>query len=634
MQTGFFKNIKNAAQNKLTLAFKDPDLERRFFQYYTDQYLNHGRICHILAAFFYSFYGIFDASLFPAQKHTMWVIRYAVVLPAFTAGFLYSFSESYKRYWQLLFAGYVLLSGGGYVYMTAVTPLSISPFLYTGIIFCLFFGYAFIRLRVIYSALAGGLLTAAYIAVVTWRYAAGDAIVLNNIPYIVGLNLLGLLIGYSVEWTARHNFLLISDLNQAQDELQRSHNLLEQRVKERTAELEATNRVLVKGREERRRLEEQFRQAQKMEAVGRLAGGVAHDFNNLMSIVVGYSDVGLMNMGPDDPLRKNLEEIKKAGESAAAVTHQLLAFSRKQVFKVKVFSLNEVITGVDEMLRRLIGEDIKIKALLSLDLAPMRADPGQMEQVLMNLVVNARDAMPEGGRLTIETANATPDEVRGRTVEMEPGAYVKLSVSDTGHGMDAETRDRIFEPFFTTKEKGRGTGLGLATVYGVVKQSGGYIWVDSEPGQGTAFNLYFPAISIPAVSEEETPANNENLQGKETLLLVEDDASLLELARKSLAHYGYRVLAAPNGETALEIAAGEDRAIALMITDVVMPGMNGRELARQMQTLRAGLKILYMSGYTDDVIARHGVLEENVSFIEKPFTIRALARKVREVLDG
>jgi signal transduction histidine kinase/CheY-like chemotaxis protein len=629
-----FRKIQGVAQNKITLAFKDADLERRFFSYYTDRNLVHGRVCHLLAVFFYGIFGIFDPTLFPDAKQAMWFIRYAVVLPVFVAGFIYSYTESYKKSWQLLFAGYVLVTGGGYVYMTAIAPPAISHFLYTGIIFCLFFGYAFIRLRVIHSTWSAWSITLGYIAVVNWAPETPDAIILNSIPYIIGLNLLGMFIGYSIELTARHNFLLIDNLRATKRALRESRDLLEKKVQERTKELEKANRSMVADRKEKRKLEEQFRQAQKMEAVGRLAGGVAHDFNNLMSIVIGYSEVGLMKIRPDDPLRKNLEEIKKAGESAAAVTHQLLAFSRKQIFQVKVFSLNEVITGVDTMLRRLIGEDIEIKALLSLDLAPIEADPGQMEQVLMNLVVNARDAMPQGGRLIIQTDNVESDEVRVREVEMESGAYVKLSVSDTGSGIDADTRERIFEPFFTTKAKGRGTGLGLATVYGIVKQTGGYIWVDSEPGQGTTFNLYFPAASAPTASEKETPKNNENIQGDETLLLVEDDAPLLELAQTSLEHYGYRVLKAASGAAALAIAKREGRSIALVITDVVMPGMNGREMVRQMRSLRTELKVLYMSGYTDDVIADHGILEAGVNFIEKPFTTKALARKVRKMLDG
>ena len=485
-----FPGIQSVAQNKLTLAFRDADLENCFFSYYTDRNLVHGRVCHLLAVLFYSVFGLFDPVLFPDSKQTMWLIRYAVVLPVFTAGFFYSFKASYKKSWQILFAGYVLVTGGGYIYMTAIAPPDIRHFLYTGIIFCLFFGYAFIRLRAVHATWSAWLITLGYIAVVARE---PNTIALNSIPYIIGLNFLGMLIGYSIELSARHNFLLIDSLSAKERELRKSHELLEKRVNERTKELEQANRTMVADRKERRRLEEQFRQAQKMEAVGRLAGGVAHDFNNLMSIVIGYSDVALLNMRSEDPLRKNLEEIKKAGESATAVTRQLLAFSRKQILQVKLLNLNEVITGIDKMLRRLIGEDIAIRAVLALDLKLLKADPSQMEQVLLNLVVNARDAMPGGGELLIETQNVSIDNASALDVEfdMKPGDYVLLSVQDAGIGMDPETKHQIFEPFFTTKDKGRGTGLGLATVYGIVKQNAGYILVESELDRGQHSSYIF-----------------------------------------------------------------------------------------------------------------------------------------------
>ncbi len=633
-----FQNIQGVAQNRITIAFKDKDLEKRFFSYYTDRNLVHGRVCHILAIFFYSIFGIFDLTLFPDAKNAMWFIRYAVVLPVFVAGFIYSFTESYKKYWQVLFAGYVLLTGGGYIYMTAIAPPAISHFLYTGIIFCLFFGYAFIRLRVIHATWSAWLITLGYIAVVTWEQDAPQAIVLNSIPYICGLNFLGMLIGYSIEMTARQNFLLINNLRMTEEALRESHCLLEKRVQDRTEELERANRAMVADRKEKRKLEEQFRQAQKMEAVGRLAGGVAHDFNNLMSIIIGYSDIALLDMAPDEPLRKNLEEIKKAGESATAVTRQLLAFSRKQILQVKIVNLNEIIAGIDKMLRRLIGEDVEVRAMLALKLRPIEADPGQMEQVLLNLVVNARDVMPQGGQLLIETQNITIDGKlhASQGFQIEPGPYVLLSVKDSGCGMDQQTKSQIFEPFFTTKEKGRGTGLGLATVYGIVKQSRGYIWVDSEPGQGTTFKLYFPVATTPVSVSPEiiTPAVAENLKGTETLVLVEDDVSLRELVRKTLEQYGYRVMEAQSGAAAIETITKYDGLISLLVTDVVMPEMNGREVAMRAQTLRPDLKVLYMSGYTDDAIAHHGVLETGVNFIEKPFTAKALAAQIRKVLDS
>jgi len=384
---------------------------------------------------------------------------------------------------------------------------------------------------------------------------------------------------------------------------------------------------------ERRELEEQLRQAQKMEAVGRLAGGVAHDFNNLLTVINGYSDIAIGRLSAEDPLRLNVEEVRKAGERAAGLTRQLLAFSRKQVLQPKVIDLNEIVSEMEKMLRRLIGEDIVLRAELRPGLGSVKADPGQVEQVLMNLAVNARDAMPCGGRLTIGTENVYLDEgYAAHHVSVAPGRYVMLAVSDTGVGMDEETLARIFEPFFTTKEKGKGTGLGLSTVYGIVKQSGGHIWVYSEAGRGTTFKIYLPRVDAGAREHRPAAESAEGLTGTETILLAEDDELLRNLARIILSDYGYRVLAAKNGAAAISIFESTEEPIHLLLTDVVMPGISGRELADRLTRLRPETKVLYMSGYTDDAIVHHGVLDEGVNFLQKPFTSDALARRVREIL--
>jgi PAS domain S-box-containing protein len=385
---------------------------------------------------------------------------------------------------------------------------------------------------------------------------------------------------------------------------------------------------------EQRNLETQFRQAQRLEAVGRLAGGVAHDFNNVLTAITGYSDLLLEDLGSDDRKRTDVEEIKAAALRASALTRQLLAFSRKQVLETRVLDLNEVVQTLDKMLRRLIGEDVKLELALAPRLGAVRADPGQIEQVILNLAVNSRDAMPHGGRLTIETANAELDEgyVRGHAGASK-GRHTMLAVSDTGTGMDAETRSHIFEPFFTTKEEGKGTGLGLATVYGIVKQSGGHVWAYSEPGRGTTFKIYLPqvderpdATSLPAPAQPVTG-------GRETVLLAEDDPSVRAVVSDTLAQKGYQVLRAPDGPAALEIARAHPAPIQLLVTDIVMPGMTGRELAETLMAERPGLRVLYMSGYTDDAVVRHGVLQEGMPYLQKPFAPRALASKVREVLD-
>jgi PAS domain S-box-containing protein len=394
----------------------------------------------------------------------------------------------------------------------------------------------------------------------------------------------------------------------------------------------AVENVNLIGREQAK--EEQLRQSQKMDAIGQLAGGVAHDFNNLLTVITGYSELSLRRMTADNPLRKNLEGITKAGVRAAGLTRQLLAFSRRQMLQAKVLDLNSVVREMDTMLQRLIGEDMDIVTRLKPSLGQIKADPGQLEQVLLNLVVNARDAMPNGGKITIETGHTFLDEAYAREhVAVQPGPYVVLTVSDSGIGMDAETQKRIFDPFFTTKEVGKGTGLGLSTVYGIVKQSEGSIWVYSELGKGTTFKVYLPRVDQAEESEELAGDSLSTPGGSETILLVEDEDLVRGLAVEILEAFGYAVITASNGEDGLRICKEFERRIDLMITDVVMPQMSGRELAEQISVLRPETKVLFMSGYTDDAIVRHGILEENMSFIQKPFLPDALARKARELLD-
>jgi PAS domain S-box-containing protein len=379
--------------------------------------------------------------------------------------------------------------------------------------------------------------------------------------------------------------------------------------------------------------EEQLRQSQKLEAIGQLAGGVAHDFNNLLTVIGGYSSILLGKLPQDSPHRSSIEEIKKANDRASALTRQLLAFSRKQILQPKVLDLNTVVTDLEKMVRRLIGEDIDLLTITSPVLGRVKADPGQIEQVLLNLIVNARDAMPKGGKLTIETRNVVHSEEYAQRHAALPGPYVMLAVSDTGRGMDATTQPRVFEPFFTTKGSGKGTGLGLATVYGIVKQSGGNIRVYSEVGRGSTFKVYLPRVDE-AVDGEEEVISRSVPQGTEMVLLVEDEDQVRSILKHILEGQGYQVLSASNGEEALSISQDLERDIKLMITDVVMPQMSGRELAERVLAVRPNLPVLFMSGYTDDAIVRHGLLEEKLNFMQKPFDSATVARKVREVLDS
>jgi hypothetical protein len=386
---------------------------------------------------------------------------------------------------------------------------------------------------------------------------------------------------------------------------------------------------------ERKGLEERLRVAQRMEAIGRLASGVAHDFNNLLTVILWNAEIARDRLGEGNPMRQYVQEVHRAGERASSLTQQLLAFSRKQVLEPRVLSLNAVVHDMDRMLRRLIGEDVELAVHLEPQLGRVKADPTQIEQVIMNLAVNARDAMPAGGRLAIETSNVELDEgYAARHVAVRPGAYVLLIMSDTGEGMDPPTQARVFEPFFTTKERGRGTGLGLSTVYGIVKQSGGNIWVYSEIGHGSTFKIYLPRIEELAEPLTRPPLRIDSFRGTETILLAEDEDMLRSLVHKVLTTSGYTVLEAPGGREALALAKSHPGPIHLLLTDVVMPGMSGRELADRLMEERSSTSVLFMSGYTDETIAHHGMLEPGVVLLQKPFTASGLLRKLREVLDS
>ena len=389
-------------------------------------------------------------------------------------------------------------------------------------------------------------------------------------------------------------------------------------------------------RRQRKRLEQHVHQLQKFEAIGRLAGGVAHDFNNLLGVILGQSEI-LLDRSHDQAITRGLEMIRESARRGADLTRQLLAFGRRQVLETRVLNLNLVLADVEKLLQRVIGEDIELDFQTDAKIGSVEADPCQLEQVVVNLATNARDAMPSGGKLTITTANVELDESGvNRQVVVRPGHYVQLVVSDTGCGMDNETQAHIFEPFFTTKEQGKGTGLGLATVYGIVKQSGGYIWVHSEPGHGTAFNIYLPIVETAAETLRYVEPREEPPRGSETILVVEDDVSLREVTCEFLRSSGYTVIPAESPDVALQLAQAHSGIIDFLLTDVVMPKMNGRELATRLGQVRPDMKVLYVSGYTDGIVRDgvHGALEEGLAFLQKPCTRRALTRKIREILDS
>jgi PAS domain S-box-containing protein len=399
-----------------------------------------------------------------------------------------------------------------------------------------------------------------------------------------------------------------------------------------TEEEEEVLELIAEDITEKRQLEEQFRQAQKMEAVGRLAGGVAHDFNNLIMVINGYTEVLLEQLEDGSDMRQKVENIQQAADRAATLTRQLLAFSRKQLLELKVVDVNAVVTNMERLLRPLIGENIELVTRLSPDAGHTRADAGQLGQVLMNLVVNAKDSMAEGGKITIQSSNITVQQNTGEHRFIQPGSYSVISVSDTGHGMDKETLSRIFEPFFTTKEKGKGTGLGLSTVYGIVKQSNGYVFAESQTGFGTTFYVYLPCVHDAVEASNASTMPEPEKGGCETVLLVEDEESVRELVKVTLSSRGYKVLEAKDGESGLRLAADTQEQIDILVTDVMMPGIGGRELATKLSALRPGICVLFLSGYTEDVVVTPGALGPGTAFLQKPFTLQHLAKKVREVL--
>ena len=428
-----------------------------------------------------------------------------------------------------------------------------------------------------------------------------------------------------------HNMLEVRLL---QREATKQRELLEGIVQDRTAHSIALDIERKTAEATVAVRDEQLRQSQKIEAIGQLAGGVAHDFSNLLGVILGYGEMAQRELGAEHPARARVNQMVKAAQRAADLTRQLLAFSRKQVMHPKLLDLNTVVANVEGMLDRLIGENINVVVQPALRLGTVKADPGQIEQVILNLAVNARDAMPKGGSLTLETANVDVDEdYAAAHPPLQPGRYVMLAVSDTGIGMDEATQQRIFEPFFTTKPEGQGTGLGLSTVHGIVKQSGGHLWVYSEPGRGTTFKVYLPWVDeLPEVARPAGPST-EAPRGHETILLVEDTEALKDVIRETLEERGYAVLLASNGEEALALGRERKGPIDLLLTDVVMPKLGGGDLARLFLALRPGTRVLYMSGYTDGAISQHGILGEGLMLLEKPFSGDKLARAVREALD-
>lgn len=626
-----------------TMAFSGEQkmLEKGYREYYYTQNIKQIRVALLIAALFVGLFGFQDALIVPALKTELWVIRYYILCPLVLFIFVLSLFPSFKHYMQLALCFLMFSIGFGLTHM--FTIVGTVPETYSsssGLILVFIFGYAIGRLRLLPASIVGFILVVNYIRVVVDLGFPSDFIN-NNIFYLVSGNCIGMFTCGYIEYQSRRDYYLVTRLEEEKEKVRESNESLERRVKERTLELRSLNKTLesqiweIKQAEsEKQKLELELSQSRKMEAIGRLTGGISHDFNNILTAVNGYAELALMRLGKKDSVRREIRNILDSGQRAARLIQQLMAFSRKQIARPEPLNLNHQIDEMMRMLKRLLQEDIEIKTHCEKDLWMINLDRSQFEQVVINLAINARDAMPEGGKFIMQTKNINIGE-NDIYPQINAGQYVSLMVSDTGEGVAEEIREKIFEPFFTTKERFKGTGLGLATVYGIIKQNKGHIYLDSEVDQGAMFRVYFPKIPEAEVLEyQQCKKDEESLrQGKEKILLVEDEQKVREAVSKMLANLGYTVFEAENGEKALDICKTNGDELDLLFTDVVMPGIKGPQLAELVKAHCPSIKVLFMSGYADDDIAKHGLLKDDINFIQKPLSTNLLSKAVRKILD-
>ena len=623
------------------LSFVDPALEEEFLSNYCTTNIGFWRLCHLLAIFFFAVYAVLMSITMSENMSVYLGVAVGVVTPMFAVGLALTFTRFYERYWQQVHVVYVVVTGVGALIIAVTAGLDHGFFGLTSFLFCYLFNFAVIRLRFVPATTAGLVLTLIFLSCANRVVGAGVPEIWLGVFFVISFQTLGMLIAYVFERSTRRDYHSRLLVEQERARVAAANQELESRVRQRTedlatrhADLRAETDLRLQVEQERGELEQRYQQAQRMESIGRLAGGIAHDFNNLLMVINTCAEWIIDELRDGDPLKADVEEIADAGTRAADLTRQLLAFSRKQVLEPVVLDLNEVVRSLERMLLRIIGEDVDLQTELADDLGLVCADQGQIEQVLMNLAVNARDAMPAGGQLLIRTGEVELDD---GFVATHPGAvvgaHVMVEVRDDGHGMTREVVEQIFEPFFTTKEKGRGTGLGLATVYGIVKQSEGSIWVDSTPSGGSTFTILLPRIEAERSAPQQSRGPVE-LRGHESVLVVEDEAAVRNVTRRMLESAGYRVTTATNGGEALLVAEDPEAEIDLILTDVVMPNMSGPRLARRIAEIRPGLKVLFMSGYTDESAAELSALDSEAKLITKPFSTKSLLRSVRQALDA
>ncbi len=626
---------------RINLSFDDEDVESIFLNEYFEKNIHYSRICHIVVILFMIFSCLLDITLFHDLTFVMISLGTVVPVLLLVSGLVlfHLHPERFQKYSQIIFTGYLMMTGGSFIGMSIFATEPHGHALFLGLVCCLIIGYAVFKLFFSYAAAAGVILCICYILLgIRIIDIPLPSLVIHGV-YLLGINALGMVICYNMEVSERRDFYLNRLLKNEKAITDQLNLGLEKKVIRRTEDLAMVNLDLEKKIEElqqtqkeREILEQKFLQAQKMEAVGRLAGGVAHDYNNMLGVIIGYAELIASRLNPGDSALGDVSEIIKAANRSRDITRQLLAFSRKQVLTPTVLDLNRVIHNTEKSLNHLIDEKIRFQFIPCPDIWKIKVDASQMAQILLNLVINAQDAMPDGGDMTVETFNVCIDKEYCKTHEgSAPGHYVLLAITDTGMGIDREAVPNIFEPFYTTKDVGKGTGLGLSTVYGIVRQSGGFLNVHSQEGKGTTFKIYFPrSYELEEKKEMEMP---ESLSVEENfrVLLVEDEPMVRQMISATLKKIGYRVIEAENPGQALEICKKSPKMVDLLLTDIMMPEMDGRQLLDKINQVIPNIRTLFMSGYAAETMTQRGILNKELHFIQKPFSRDELASKVREV---